>query len=237
MQNTKAKVVFVSIVGDNLKRYMRENNIDNPHQLELLAGKDQSYLSRLMDGKVNPISKTVEEIATSLGVEPEYFYKKIAEPKLKTIVKNDVKTQVPESDTVDDLLSRLKLATPVRIPVYPEFTLHAGEGKEVVDYVYFARTRGVTKNIEAYVITGDCLSPYIDEGDIVTVDREIPPEKGDLIVCLVNGEVHIAKYNVDESGAYLENRHGSRKMTDCEAHAVVLEVIKKVKKNYRWNSG
>jgi phage repressor protein C with HTH and peptisase S24 domain len=142
----------------------------------------------------------------------------------------------PQRESPEELLERYRLVSPVSVPVYPEFTLHAGTGVEVVDYVYLGRTRGVSKNIEAYIIQGDCLTPFIDPGDIVIVDREVSPDNGDLIVCLVNGEVHVSKYHVEESGAFLENRFGSRKLEDCQAHAVVLEVIKKVKKNYRWQT-
>ncbi len=119
--------ISVSIVGENLKRYMREHNIANPHQLEILTGKDQSYLTRLMEGDHNPISKTVEEIAAKLNLELEYFYKRIPEEEKKPITQNPKKDNINPMEVVNDIKSiidrypngELKyLGTTVMIPIY-----------------------------------------------------------------------------------------------------------------------
>ncbi|MBY9021812.1 MAG: hypothetical protein KGD67_12210, partial [Candidatus Lokiarchaeota archaeon] len=93
----------------------------------------------------------------------------------------------PHPETPEEILDKLKLATPQSIPVYPweAFPFHAGLGYEPTEYIYRARPKMASKNIEAYIVHGKCLEPKVTDGDIIIVDREGTIDNGDIVACLM----------------------------------------------------
>jgi transcriptional regulator with XRE-family HTH domain len=86
-------------------------------------------------------------------------------------------------DDFEELLTRLRLAQPLQIPVYPNFKVHAGAvHAEPVDYVYVQRITTAPENIAAFRVTGECMEPKIENGDIVIVNTERSPEAGNHVI-------------------------------------------------------
>jgi hypothetical protein len=77
-----------------------------------------------------------------------------------------------------------------------------------IDYVFYPLREGDRiEDIEAYKTKGNCLAPEVCEGDILTVNRRLTPQVGDLVVAYWRGIV--AYYRVDQDGQpYLQNGHG-----------------------------
>jgi transcriptional regulator with XRE-family HTH domain len=137
--------------------------------------------------------------------------------------------EVPRhTETPEEILERLKLAQPVSVPVYREF--HAPPQGEPIDFIYRARAKDAGKNIEAFIVRGHCLAPIVEDNDVVVVDRDLLPNPGDIVLCLMPDNVLVVgKYKIKNDIAWLENTAQSIKLVDCAASAVVVEVIKRLR--------
>lgn len=116
------------------------------------------------------------------------------------------------------------------IPEYSDFPFHAGSPTEPVDYIYrdFPKERA-TSHLEAYPVKGTCLAPIINEGDRIIVDREAAIDNGDIVACRIDGTLHLARLKKIAGELWLENGDGHHRMESCEASAVVIEVIRRLK--------
>lgn len=210
--------------GVRLKR-IRENRGLSAKELADRSGMSPAVISKIENGKSpNPMKSTITKLARGLGMAETTFSNEVF----------GVQELVIRHDTLQEALQRVILSAPDVIPVYPDY-LHAGKGVEPLEYIY--RSRGYTagKNVQAFFVRGDCLLPYIEDGDIAVVDLDGTIDNGDLVACLMDGQLHIAKYKTINGEHFLENRFGTRKIEDCTQSAVVLEITKRVKKNYIWN--
>lgn len=134
-------------------------------------------------------------------------------------------------ETPEEILDRLRLATPLSIPVYPWecYPFHAGDMTEPVEYVYIPKRKSASKNVEAYIVHGDCLEPEINDGDIIIVDREGVVENGDIVACLVNDEFRVVRVQKVANELWLEDRYGKYRFDQCRDAAPVIECIRRLK--------
>ena len=134
------------------------------------------------------------------------------------------------NENVEDLLDRIRLAQPIQIPVYQDFRLHMGEEHTTpVEYVYLPRTSKAPKNIAAFRVTGECMEPKIENGDIVIVDSASVAESGDLVICQCEDEVICGRLKDKNGELWLQNNVEHCKINDCTRVAVITQIIKKVK--------
>jgi len=188
------------------------------------SGLDRSYISYLeQPGKSGrPSAEALLKLAHAFNIKPEELYQAAGYIK-------ETKGTTPRLETPEEILDRLKLATPVSIPIYTDYPFHAGDPVEPIDFVYRARPKLANKNIEGYVVHGKCLEPHVNNGDIIVVDREGEIDNGDIIACLLDNELHIAKLRKIADELWLENNNGRRKFQDCQVAAPVIECIRRLK--------
>lgn len=132
-------------------------------------------------------------------------------------------------ETAEDILERLKLAQPVTIPVYTEFPVHAGMVREApAEYVYRPPSTSARKTTEAYRMHGKSMEPEVQSGDILIVDRSVTPNPGDIVMCLIDGNLRVGKLQDRDGNLWLSNNDESVSLTDCQVSAVVLEINRRV---------
>lgn len=189
-------------------------------KLAMKAGITRSVIATIETRKdVHPRGDILIKLARAFGVSVEELYQGNL-PQTK-------EQRAHYDETPEELLERFKLAQPVSIPVYGEF--HAGTAhKEPVDRIYIARLKAAKKSIEAFIVHGHCMEPKIEDGDIVVVDRDRPGEVGNIVLCLLNGELVCGKVRKDGDTLYIRNSAESIKLCDCTTSAVVIQIIKQV---------
>ncbi len=159
--------------------------------------------------------------ARAYNIKPEELYQAAGYIK---------ETKIPyHLEAPEEILDKLRLATPVSIPVYTEFPFHAGDSAEPVDFVYRARPKTTGKNIEGYLVHGSCLESQVSSGDIIIIDRQGEMNNGDIIVCLVDNELRIGRLRKIADELWLENNNSRIKLQDCQIAAPVIEVIRRLK--------
>ena len=190
------------------------------------SGLDRGYIANLEGSKSiqRPSADAFLKLARAFNIRPEELYQAAGYIK-------EVKGTTPRPETHEEILDRLKLATPVSIPVYPweAFPFHAGTGIEPTEYIYRARPKLTSKNIEAYIVHGKCLEPKVTDGDIIIVDREGAIDNGDIVACLMDGQLHVLRVHKIVDELWLENNCGKFKFEECRDAAPVIEVIKRLK--------
>ncbi|AQU02565.1 hypothetical protein B1773_00430 [Dehalococcoides mccartyi] len=184
-------------------------------KLAEISGLTRGYISMLeLRKSTMPSYESLSKIARALGVDIKEF-KSYPET---------VRIESPE-----EVLRKYQLMAPVSIPVYDNFIVHAGDpALAPIDYIYRARESNAPPNIEAYKVRGNCMEPIISEKDIVLIDRDRAPKKGDIVLCVVDGEVIVGKLIEQDGRLYLKNGHGLHSLEECQASAVVIEVNKKL---------
>lgn len=206
-------------LGEKIKALRQERGWSQA-QLAIKSGVSRSHISlielrRLLDPRADVLLK----LAKAFNIPVEELYEAagydIGVKKRRHV------------ETAEELLERARLASPVSIPVYGKF--HAGAvHEEPIEYVYWARTRGASKNVEAYRVYGRCMEPQISPGDVVIVDRDLLCEPGKIILCLVNDELAIGRLVEMGNEIWLTNKDEYVQLNECKVSAVVIEVIKRL---------
>ena len=115
------------------------------------------------------------------------------------------------------------------VPIYTQFPFHAGDDAvEQLEHIYREQPKNAKSHIEGYVVRGTCLTPIVNDGDIIIVDREAPVENGDIVACMIEGKLHIAKLKRFDDQLWLENRNGKYKIENCLTSAKVIEVVRRL---------
>jgi Predicted transcriptional regulators len=195
-------------------------------QLADKVGVPRTNISQLKQGRrPNPSVDKLMQFANVFNINIDELYEALG-------ISNST-TAIPLSrpESPEEILERLRLATPMSIPVYSEFRAHAGNtGFAPVDYIYRTRVREAPRhNIESYIVSGKCMEPKIENGDIVIVDRDMVPEIGDIVLCLIDDELRVAKIIEQNGECILKNGQGVHSIKECQAIAVIIEVNKKLK--------
>jgi len=115
------------------------------------------------------------------------------------------------------------------IPIYPEFRFHAPGGIEApTDYVYLMKNGEAGKNIAAFNVEGNCMSPLINDGDSIIVDADAAINIGDTVACKINDELYVGKLRKFGDEFWLENKDKRFRMVDCQTIAKVIQITRKM---------
>lgn len=202
---------------------MRAEREWTQNELAKRSGVDRGALASIETGKAkNPTTSNLLKLAWAFKIRPEELYEAAGYIK-------DAKVSYQYKESPEDILERLRMATPVRIPIYTAFSFHAGEAVEPVDYIYRAKTTPAKRSIEGYIVSGKCLEPLVTEGNIIIVDREGEINNGDIVAALIEGRLHLGRLRKIAEELYLENNEGRIKFEECQVAAPVIEVIRRLK--------
>jgi len=206
-------------LGSTLRR-LREERGWSQAQLAIKAGVPRSNISLIELGRLaNPRADVLLNLAKALKIPVEELYEAAGYIKGARIVK--------PLETPEEILDKLRVAQPISVPVYGEFHWGAVHD-EPVEYVYQARLRKAGKNLEGYVVQGDCMAPKIEAGDIVIVDRDRVPEPGNIIICVFRNQVIAGRLKAVKGEVWVVNNKEQAKLDECQAAAVVIEVVKRL---------
>jgi len=190
-------------IGQLIKRLREERGLSQ-RKLADLAGIDRGYICQLEAGKAGSITlRLARALAKALDKSPSVFFGE--EVQLSPIGNLD------------------------QIPVYTDFPVHAGTSVEPVSYVYREKTTTARKSLEGYIVHGGCLKPSIQDSDIIVVDREGAIDNGDIVACLIDGEVHLGRLRKIAGEFFLENNHRRFKLEGCSTIAPVIQVVRRLK--------
>jgi transcriptional regulator with XRE-family HTH domain len=203
--------------GTKLKELRKEKGLTQS-ELAVKSGLNRGHIAQIETDMIKVANlDTYQKLAAGLDMQIDDFLKRIGENPDKI------------SENPEQILERLRLATPMSVSVYTDFPFHAGRVAEPHDTIYVARARAARKGVEAYIVHGNCLSPSIEDGDYIVIDRERQIDIGDIVACLYQGELHLGKLKKIAGDSFLENSHGQIKIENCQLAAPVIEVVRRLK--------
>ena len=195
-------------------------------ELAKRSGLDRGYIANLEGSKSiqRPSAEAFLKLARAFNIKPEELYQAAGYIK-------EISGFTPRPETPEEILDKLRLATPQSIPVYPweAFPFHAGDAIDPVEYVYITKRKLASKKIEAYIVHGDCLEPKINDGDVIIVDREGAIDNGDIVACLLDNEFHVLRVRKVAGEVWLENNYSKYKFEHCQVVSPVIQCIRRLK--------
>jgi len=207
-------------------RELRKERDWTQAELARRAGLDRGYIANLEGSKSiqRPSADAFLKLARAFNIKPEELYQ--AAGYIKEIKGTQIRPESP-----DEILDKLRLATPQSIAVYPweAFPFHAGDMVDPVDYVYIPRQKSSSRKIEAYIVHGNCLEPKVNDGDVIIVDRDGAIDNGDIVACLVDNEFHVLRVRKVAGQVWVENNYRKFKFDECQVAAPVIETIRRLK--------
>ena len=203
----------VNTVGELIKQIRLSKGLSQ-RKLAQLAGLSETYIQSLEKNRRTGITtQSASKIANALGVKANVF------------LSNDP----PPLRSPGDVLSELERGIRSFMPVYAEVS--AGGGMAPIDYVAVTSSEPAPVTMRAYRVRGLCLEPEIKDGDTVTIDTALSPIDGDLVICIIDGDVSIKRLvDKGDGSAYLENNHGHYRPESVYIHGVVLDVVHKIRR-------
>lgn len=212
----------MELISEKIKR-LRNSRHWSQEQLAGKAKLNRGYINNLeQGGNKHPGLDKLMKLAKAFNVPIEELYAAAGYTEL-----SEVSTR--PSETPEELIEKLRYIQPVSIPVYSHFFVHAGaEHAEITEYVYRPRDKVAGENIEAFIVHGHCLTPRVEDGDIVITDRDRSPEPGNILLCLRDDELLVGRYSLKNGAPWLTNGEEEISLDDCLATAVVIEVIKRM---------
>ncbi len=167
-----------------------------------------TVVSLVKRGSKRPSHKTIIKIAGAFGVSPEELD--------GSLVKQ------PLVESYLDQWERAKLAAPVPVPVYAGFEVPLGRTRELLDYVYVSPKVAAGKSLGAFRCDGDCMQPYINDGDLIIIDTEAVPREGDIILCMVDDKLIVGRYRMENGRPVIKNGHGAEDLSACQKASVII---------------
>lgn len=155
-------------------------------QLAYLSKVNKSSISSYLRGENYPDLESLEKLARYFGVS-----------------RKELLALTPLRSYTDEIPSSTLLSEATGVVLVPvvEQEAGAGGGVEVLDYEYIHPTiTAKHKSIVAVRVRGDCMSPKVEDGDIVIVDRERGWEDGRVVLARVDDKLLIKR-------AYRQNSH------------------------------
>ena len=209
-------------MDENWGSIIRKLRLDRGWTQEDFANKSglkRSHISRIELNEIKqPTKSTFETLARTFGMSLQELSTVLSGGKISPVSELGIPSSTKgEKDTL------------TAIPVYPEFRFHAPGGIEApTDYVYLMKNGEAGKNIAAFIIEGNCMSPVINDSDYIVVDADADINSGDTVACKINDELHIGKLRKFDGEFWLENRAKRFKMVDCQIIAKVIQITRKM---------
>jgi len=212
-----------SNLGTKIKELRKERDWSQA-ELSNKSGINRSTIAYLETGRIaKPSAQTFLKLSRAFNIRPEELYKTAG-----YILDANVFVNSPK-ETPEEILDRLRVSISSHVPIYEDFPFHAGRPVEPVDYAPVVRDVAKGKRLEGYIVHGNCLEPDIEDGHIIIVDRDGQIDSGDVVACLVDNMLHLAKLRKIADELYLENNNGRMKLDEVQIAAPVVEVRRRLK--------
>lgn len=178
-------------------------------ELASIADISPSYLGRIEAGLYKTTSiDTLTKLARALRVSFD---------DIKSVVisknKSKVKTYIPKPKSLSDITKELLNELPIMVPVIAD--MHAPG--QIIEYVFIPKQATGHTKFYGVKIRGDCMSPRVEDGDIIVIDKDDVAEIGKTVLCYHNGKDQPSIFRMKKTSD----------VEDCEIYGVVIWIMKK----------
>jgi len=164
-------------------------------------------ISSWVNGQRRPSYESCLIIARALAIDPD-----------TVVTKAGRETTAPprRARSFDDILRELDAERPVAVPIIEQIA-SAGRGEAAVGYVYLPPMGRRRPGLFAMRVRGQCMSPRIEDGDTIIVDREQIAEIGKIVLAVTGDDWNLVLVK------YLVERGGKRWLEPLQGHPILVD--------------
>jgi len=202
--------------GHWLKDQMADRGVDQA-ALARAIGVDGAAINRWINRGLKPRPANCKRLAEFLGVDYSEVMRRAGHPSLD---EEEGREARPLSEAVTRAARWLREIEHdyEALPVLGGAS--AGRGRSIDDEVLWKpkRRRRLPGNRFAVEVRGDCLSPTINDGDMIVVDPDVSRRPGQLVAVRSDGEHHVKRLVSMTDGLVLESNEGQMTMRADDTH-------------------
>jgi len=165
-------------------------------------------ISRWINNERVPSPASCLRIASVLRVDEDVV--------LRAASHKPAQDQKPRARSFDDILRELDAERPVAVPIIEQIA-SAGRGEAAVGYVYLPPMGRRRPGLFAMRVRGQCMSPRIEDGDTIIVDREQIAEIGKIVLAVTGDDWNLVLVK------YLVERGGKRWLEPLQGHPILVD--------------
>jgi transcriptional regulator with XRE-family HTH domain len=192
------------MLGEYIKKVRLSRGLSQ-RELGRLANLSGAFISQLESGEAKrPSTESLKSIASAL---------KVPFSEIAAQYSGSIPAKTPAPKTPAEVMRELTNVMPIAVPVIAD--MHAPG--QIQEYLFIPRPQNGHKNFYGVKIIGSCLSPKVEDGDIIIIDKDDVPDIGKTVLCYHNGndEPQIIKIKKKND------------IADCELYGVILWIMKK----------
>jgi len=173
-------------------------------ELSKKSGVSEKSIRRYEANEANVTISILEKIAKALDVNKDYFMS----------IGNDVhKPSTSQSISVHKLsnthqvVNEVQQRTTVKVNYYPNILASAGFGAfnhdinvrvlELEEGFLMALGLKCFKNLDLITVYGDSMEPFVSNGELIILQRDVEAQNSDIVVANIGGEVYVKKLQRD----------------------------------------
>ncbi|WP_052435370.1 helix-turn-helix domain-containing protein [Sulfurospirillum cavolei] len=170
-------------------------------QLELAKKLNISVraLQNYENGERDISAELLWNIADIFNLDMSYFV-----PKKVSL---NVPKSVPILSPNQQVVERVQQTNTVKVNYYPNILASAGFGAfnhdlnvrvlELEEGFLMALGLKCFKNLDLITVYGDSMEPFVSNGELIILQRDVEAQNSDIVVANINGEVYVKKLQKD----------------------------------------
>jgi repressor LexA len=197
-----------SPIGRRIKQAREEAGLIQA-ELGKKYGCSAVNISQWENGKRNINTGNLKKIADILGKPTAWF-----------LAEDEVPTSSPRRN--DDV------QVVVQIPIYGQCA-SAGPGSPIQEYAYKSSAQLAGKNIIGIKVSGECLHPHLQDGDIIFYDADASPRDKDMVVVIIGDALNVKRFRQRGQETWLESNGDTIEINGAQIQGVVLSFERQVR--------
>ena len=185
------------------------------------AGMTQDDVAKKLHMSESNISRFEDGQRKKVDLSFLTKYAKAVDVELSDLISSQSETKVPprRNDEVPVV---------VQIPIYSQCA-SAGPGSPIQEYAYKSSAQLAGKNIIGIKVSGECLHPHLQDGDIIFYDADASPRDKDMVVVIINDALNVKRFRQRGQECWLESNGDTIEINGAQIQGVVLSFERKVR--------
>ncbi|MDD4506227.1 MAG: LexA family transcriptional regulator [Sulfurospirillaceae bacterium] len=192
-------------IGQRL-RSAREKAGLTQSMLSKTSGVSERTIKSYEKDNANVTISIIEKLAKALNVETKYFTNDDVQQYVHHSSSN-MSTNVHKLSSTHQVVNEVQQRTTVKVNYYPNILASAGFGTfnhdvnvkvlELEEGFLMALGLKCFKNLDLITVYGDSMEPFVSNGELIILQRDVEAQNSDIVVANINGEVYVKKLQRD----------------------------------------
>lgn len=199
-------------IGQKLKS-VREKAGLTQSVLSKISGVSERTIKSYEKDNANVTLSIIEKLAKALNVEAKYFTNEDVQQSVHHSSSN-LSTNVHKLSSTHQVVNEVQQRSTVKVNYYPNILASAGFGvfnhdekaKVIEMEEGFLMALGLKsfKHLELIGVYGDSMEPFISNGELIILQRDVEARNSDIVVANIGGDIYVKKLQRDPLKKWLK---------------------------------